>query len=314
MEERAAAAGQAGGRATRRPEESQVSLLTVFGLIGATAGWGVGATMTRLAVEELPPLTTACLRFGVGALVLLLVLIWRGEVRTVPALRDWPLLVLLGVLGVTSFGALYTVGLRWTGAAEGTLIQGMSPLLTLLLAGLLVGEPIRRGQLLGGLAAFAGLAVLLLGGTAAWGGSPDRLFGDLVLIGACLCWTAYNVSVRLTAGRLRLGESSAYALLVGTVLLIPFALLEPARVPLLRVSMSTWLAVGYLALVSTCLAYIWWNDGIRKIGAGRASLFSFVGPLAAMLSAIPLLGEWPGPAQLIGGGLILAGLFVANGR
>ena len=70
---------------------------------------------------------------------MLLVLIWRGEVRTVPALRDWPLLALLGALGVTAFGALYTVGLRWTGAAEGTLIQGMSPLLTLLLAALLVG-------------------------------------------------------------------------------------------------------------------------------------------------------------------------------
>jgi drug/metabolite transporter (DMT)-like permease len=297
-----------------RPEESRPSWLTVLGLVGATAGWGVGATMTRLAVEELAPLTTTCLRFGIGSLLLLGALLWRGEVRAVPSRRDWLPLGVLGVLGVTAFGALYTAGLQWTGAAEGTLIQGMSPLLTLLLAALLVGEPIRRGQLLGGLAAFAGLAVLLLGGTAAWGGGADRLFGDLVLCGACLCWTGYNVAVRLTAGRLRLGESSAYALLVGTALLVPLAALEPARVPLTGVSVTTWLAVGYLALVSTCLAYIWWNDGIRKIGAGRASMFSFVGPVAAMLSAVPLLGEWPGPAQLIGGVLILGGLFVANSR
>ena len=73
-------------------------------------------------------------------------------------------------------------------------------------------------------------------------------------------------------------------------------------------------AVAYLAVISTCLAYIWWNDGIRKIGAGRAAMFSFVGSVAAMLSAVPLLGEWPGPAQLIGGVLILGGLFVANRR
>ena len=303
-----------GGEPGRRPEERRASPLTVLGLVGATAGWGVGATMTRLAVEELAPLTLTCLRFGLGALLLLGVLIWRGELRAVPSPRDWPPLVVLGLLGVTAFGALYTMGLQWTGAAEGTLIQGMSPLLTLLLAALLVGEPVRHGQLLGGLTAFAGLAVLLLGGTAAWGGGDERLFGDLVLCGACLCWTAYNVGVRLTAGRLRLGESSAYALLAGTLLLVPFAALEPARVPLARLSLTTWLAVGYLALVSTCLAYIWWNDGIRKIGAGRASMFSFVGPVAAMLSAVPVLGEWPGPAQLIGGALILAGLLVANGR
>ena len=43
-------------------------------------------------------------------------------------------------------------------------------------------------------------------------------------------------------------------------------------------------------------------------------MFSFVGPVAAMLSAVPLLGEWPGPAQLVGGVLILGGLFVANRR
>jgi drug/metabolite transporter (DMT)-like permease len=97
-------------------------------------------------------------------------------------------------------------------------------------------------------------------------------------------------------------------------LLVPLALLEPVRVPFASISLTTWVAIGYLSVVSTCLAYIWWNDGIRKIGAGRAAMFSFVGPVAAMLSAIPLLAEWPEPAQLIGGALILAGLLVANRR
>jgi drug/metabolite transporter (DMT)-like permease len=281
--------------------------------VGATAGWGVGATMTRLAVAEIAPLTTTSIRFGLGALLLLLLMIWRGEIRSLPSRRDWLPLVVLGALGVTAFGTLYTVGLRWTGAAEGTLIQGMSPLLTLVFARVVVGEPIRRGQVLGGLTAFLGLAVLLLGGTAAWGGSADRLYGDLILVCGAVCWSAYNVAVRLMAGRLRLGESSAYALLIGAALVVPFALLEPARTPLTEVSVTAWLAIGYLVVVSSCFAYIWWNDGIRKIGAGRASTFSFVGPVAAILSAIPLLGEWPGPAQLLGGTLILAGLFVANG-
>jgi drug/metabolite transporter (DMT)-like permease len=287
--------------------------LTVLTLVGATAGWGAGATMSRLAVEEMAPLTVACVRFGLGALLLLAILAWRGETRGLPERRAWVPILLLGVLGVTAFGALYTVGLQWTGATEGTLIQGLSPLLTLSLASLLVGEPIRRGQLFGGVMAFLGLVVLLLGGSAALGGS-DRLLGNVVILGACLCWSVYNVAVRVLAGRLNLAESSAYGLLVGTALLVPLALLEPVRVPFASISLTTWLAIGYLSVVSTCLAYIWWNDGIRKIGAGRAAMFSFVGPVAAMLSAIPLLGEWPEPAQLIGGALILAGLLVANRR
>ncbi len=298
----------------RRPEERAASALTVLALVGATAGWGAGATMTRLAVSELPPLTTTSLRFGLGALLLLAVMVWRGEARSLPSRHEWMPLAVLGLLGVTLFGALFTAGLKWTGAAEGTLIQGMSPMFTLLLAGLLVGEPIRRGQLLGGLTAFLGLVVLLVGGTAGWGGGDDRLFGDLILVGSSLCWAGYNVAVRLTATRLNLAASSAYALLVGTAFLIPLTLIELSQVPVVSVHWSTWAAIGYLAVVSTCLAYVWWNDGIRKIGAGRAAMFSFVGPIAAMISAIPVLGEWPEPGQLLGGALILGGLFLANRR
>jgi drug/metabolite transporter (DMT)-like permease len=270
--------------------------------------------MTRLAVAELPPLTVTCLRFGAGAMLLLLLLVWRGDARRLPDRRAWPALVLLGLLGVTLFGALMTVGLQWTGAAEGMLIQGLSPLFTLAFAALFAGEVVRRWQVVGGLTAFGGLAALLLGELANWSGGSLRLLGDVTLLGSSLCWAAYNVSVRLTAGRVNLGESSAYALLIGTALLAPFALLEPTRTPLLSVGLWTWISLVYLAVVSTCLAYIWWNDGIRKIGAGRTAMFTFVGPVAAMLSAIPLLGEWPGPSQLAGGALILAGLYLANRR
>jgi drug/metabolite transporter (DMT)-like permease len=220
----------------------------------------------------------------------------------------------LGLLGVTLFGALMTVGLQWTGAAEGTLIQGMSPLFTLGLAAAFAGEKVRRNQVLGGLTALGGLAAILMSELATWEAGGQRLIGDLVLILSSLCWAGYNIAVRLTAGRVNLSESSAYSLLVGTALLTPFALFEPPRTPLLSISPWAWGALAYLSVVSTCLAYIWWNAGIRKIGAGRAAMFSFVAPVAAMLSAIPLLGEWPGQPQLIGGALILTGLYIANRR
>ena len=293
---------------------SSAGVLTILALLGATAGWGAGATMTRLAVTELPPLTVACLRFGAGALLLLLVLVWRGETRRFPPRSAWPSLVVLGLLGVTLFGALMTVGLQWTGAAEGVLIQGLSPLFTLGLAAAFAGERVRRAQVIGGLMAFGGLGAILLSELTTWSGGGMRLIGDLVLVLSSLCWAAYNVAVRLTAHRVNLGESSAFSLLIGTALLTPFAFLEPPRTPLLSISVWGWIALGYLAVVSTCLAYIWWNDGIRKIGAGRVAMFSFVGPIAAMLTAIPLLGEWPQPPQLAGGALILAGLFLANRR
>lgn len=306
-----------GSNSPARPSatpNSSAGLLTILALLGATAGWGAGSTMTRLAVAELPPLTVACLRFGAGALLLLVVLAWRGESGGLPRRQALLPMLVLGLLGVTLFGALMTVGLQWTGAAEGTLIQGMSPLFTLGLAAAFAGEQVRRNQVLGGLTAFAGLAAILISELATWEAGGQRLIGDLVLILSSLCWAGYNIAVRVTAGRVNLSESSAYSLLVGTALLTPFALFEPPRTPLVSLSVWAWGALAYLSIVSTCLAYIWWNAGIRKIGAGRAAMFSFVAPIAAMLSAIPLLGEWPREPQLIGGALILTGLYIANRR
>jgi drug/metabolite transporter (DMT)-like permease len=297
---------------TQRKASTTAPASTVLMLVGATVGWGVGSTATRFAVGEMGPFLAAFLRFGFGALLLLVLLARRGELRGLPAPRDWPLLVVLGFLGVTGFGALYTSGLKWTSSAEGTLIHGISPLVTLLLGALLLGERIRRWQALGGLVAFGGLAVLLSGGSGTLSSGQDHLFGDLLILGAALCWSGYSVAVRMAAGRFGLAETSAYSVLIGSVLLVPLALIEPAQQPIASVGLSTWLAIGYLAVASSCYAYLWWNDGIRTIGAGRAALFTFVVPLAATLSAIPLLGEWPSPVQLVGGALILSGLFVAS--
>ncbi|MCC6175502.1 MAG: EamA family transporter [Chloroflexi bacterium] len=287
-------------------------LLAYLMLAGASVGWGVGATMTRFAVAEIAPFTTASVRFAAGALLLLVVLVWRGEARRLPPPRDWPFLALLGFVGITLFGSLYTIGLQWTGAAEGTLIQGISPLVTVGLAALALGEPIRRSQLVGGVVAFVGLAVLVVGGPASMGVGDDRRLGNGLLLVSAICWAGYTVGVRMAAGRFQLAETSAYSVLVGAALMAPFAATEPLRVPFASVSGAAWLAIGYLAVVSSCLCYLGWNEGVRRIGAGRAAAFSFIGPIAAILSAAPLLGELPTTPQLLGGALILSGLWIAN--
>jgi drug/metabolite transporter (DMT)-like permease len=293
-----------------RSERAPISTLLM--LTAATAGWGVGATLTRFAVAEIGPLAVAGLRFGFGAVLLVALLARRGELRRWPSRRDWPMLLALGILGVTAFGALYTSGLQWTSSAEGTLIHGISPLVTILLAALLLGEPIRRPRIVGGIVSFAGLAVLLAGGAASWGEGEHRLLGDLLMLGAALSWTGYSIAVRMAASRFDLSDTTVYSVLVGAILLMPLSLAEPSKMPLAAVSLPTWLAIAYLAVVSSCFSYLWWNDGVRTIGAGRAAPFSYFVPIAAIVSAIPILGEWPGPVQLAGGALILAGLFVAN--
>ena len=285
-------------------------------LVGATVGWGVSAPLVKFSVEDLPPLTAACLRFGLGSLLLLAILGRRGEARPLPRPGDWPALLGLGLLGVTLFGGLYTAGLQWTGAAEGTLIQGTSPLVTMLLAAALLGERLTRARLVGAAVAFGGLVVLVLGGPATWGlGSGAlRLLGDALMVGSAVAWGSYSVGVRLARARFSLTQTSAWSVFAGAALLVPFALLETPRMPWDEVRCATWLAIGYQLVVSSCLSYLWWNEGVRRIGAARAAPFGYIGPVAATVTAWLLLGERLTALQLLGGAMVLGGLFVANRR
>jgi drug/metabolite transporter (DMT)-like permease len=296
----------------RRRMESR--LTTYLMLVGAATGWGLSATTVKFSVDDLAPLTAACLRFGLGGLLLLAILWRRGQVRKLPRPRDWPFVIALGVLGVTAFGALYTTGMQWTGAGEGTLIQGTSPLVTMLLAAALLGERLGPAQLAGVAVCFGGLVLLVLGGPDAWGGGSLRLIGDALMVGSAVSWGSYSVAVRLVMGRFSLAETSAYSVIAGSLLLLPLALLETPRMPLGEVRAATWLAVGYQFAVSTSLAYLWWNEGVRRIGAGRAAVFSYIGPVVAVISAALVLGERLGPLQLVGGATVLAGLVLANRR
>ncbi|MDP8924429.1 MAG: DMT family transporter [Chloroflexota bacterium] len=313
-ERAATASGDLDGRATDTAGSTGAGLLAAYAmLVGASVGWGVSAPLVKFSVIDLPPLTAACLRFGLGGVLMVGILWARGELRR-PARHTLGLLLVLGLLGVALFGSLYTIGLQFTGAAEGVLIQGIAPLVTMGLAALLLGERLQRAQLGGVAIAFVGLAVLATGGSAAGGAGDARLLGNALMVASAVAWGAYSVAVRMVMGRLTLIETSAYSVLVGALLLAPFTLLESARVPLAEVRAATWLAIGYQIVVSSCLCYLLWNGGIRRAGAGRAAPFAFVSPVAAALAAIPILGEIPGPAQLVGGALILLGLFVATGR
>ena len=294
------------------PERAASGTLAAYGmLLGASVGWGVSAPLVKFSLTDLPPLSAACLRFGLGGLLLLAILWRRGELRR-PARDTWGLLLVLGLLGVMLFGSLYTIGLQYTGAAEGVLIQGIAPLVTMGLAVAVLGERLRRTQLAGAGIAFGGLVVLVAGGTATWGAGDMRLFGNGLMIASAVAWGAYSVAVRMVMGRLTLIETSTYSVLVGALLLAPLTLLEAPRIPIGDVRAVTWLAIGYQAIMSSCLCYLLWNGGIRRVGAGRAAPFAFVGPVAATLVAIPILGEIPGPVQIVGGALILVGLFVAT--
>lgn len=281
----------------------------VFLLLSTTAFfWGANFVLAGPVLADLPPLWAAAARFLVSAALMLAIAQRRGEDLVALARRHWPAHLLLGLLGVVSFNLLFFHAMRETSADNGALIMATNPLLTTLLAALLLGERATVRQLVALPVALAGVAVVISHG------NPGRLAdfqvdqGDLLMLYANLAWAAFNVATRRFMPPGAPLGNTALMMTVGALALTGIALAEgePFALPGLHAG----LALSVMVVGGTVLAYLFWGIGIRQVGAGRAALFLNLVPVFAMVVS-GAAGTPPSPAQLAGGLIVLAGVTFA---
>ena len=286
-----------------RPSRAAVGqLLLVAVLFGGT--WPAG----KVAVEHAPPLTVATARFLLAFVLLAGLVRLRGRPLSLPARRDVPLVLALGLTGVAAYQAFFLIGLVRTPASDGAiLVPGLIPVFTTLLAWRVFRERPSRRVWLGFAIAVVGLVVVV---DPAGAVSSSRLGGDLILVGASVCWAAYTILGRSATTRFDPLLATTYASAAGTLMLAPFSVTGWGT--LVHAGAATWLAVLYLAPLGTVLAFVLYYDGVRSLGAARASAFTLLVPVFGVSSAILVLGE-PLRAGLAVGGLIaLAGLWLVQ--
>lgn len=278
----------------------------------AVATYAPAAVAAKIAVRWLPPLTAACLRFVLAAALLALLVAalrrWRGPW---PAPRDWPLFALLGASGVAVFNVSYFAGLQLTTASEGALIAGSNPLFTLVLAGLVLGERISPAGALGALVSLGGIALVVFGAGATSEG-PNRLLGDAILFVSALGWAVYTLAARVAARRYSALMITFASAIVGASLMLAPALWQLRDWEGGSLPLEFWHAMIYLAWGTSPFGFVGWIFGVRRIGASRAAVFGNLSPIMAVTFAALTLGERLTAAQLLGVGLILAGLWLVN--
>ena len=163
---------------------------TMIGFV-AVLLWGVLALLT-VGSAPTPPFLLNALCFAIGGT---LGLIWTAATGGLRQLRTVPLYVyVMGTLGLFGYHALYFSALRLAPAAEASLIAYLWPLLIVLFSGLLPGEQLRAGHILGALVGFAGAALIVTGGAA--GFDANALPGYLLAMACALTWSSYSVLSR----------------------------------------------------------------------------------------------------------------------
>ena len=291
------------------------SLRTVYAkLVAVSAIWGGTFVAGRYLGREVAPLISASARFLLASVVLLAyLLVTRTPIR-IPEKRLLLRLAMLGFFGVLAYNICFFYGLRHTTASRASLIVSLNPAMIALASFCFLHERLRRMQIAGILLCIAGAGLVIV--SRSGGSLSGTLYGDGVVLGCVVSWVVYSVFSRSVSERLGPLLTVSYSIWFGTLMLCGASVLvvdEPFLPALYGMSAGQWAGIVYLGIVGSAVAYIWYYDAIRHIGATRSGAFIALNPVTAVFFGILLFGEEITLLTCLGGMLAIFGICLCNG-
>lgn len=285
--------------------------------------WAGNAVVGRLMSAQVPPITFNLLRWLVVLVVLLPLAawVWRGDS---PLWRHWRRMALLGVLGMGSYNALQYMALKTSTPLNVTLVGASMPIFMLALGRVWFGASISASQLVGVMCSIAGVLTVLTRGD--WGQllALRLVSGDVLMLLATATWAWYSwLLIKPPADRpdppeLRHNWSAwLMAQLIpslvwsGVLTGLEWTVM-PASALQLHWDWPLWVALAYVALGPSILAYFCWGKGVSQVGPQVAGFFVNLTPLFAAVLSAAVLGEWPKPYHALAFVLIVGGIVVSS--
>lgn len=283
---------------------AKLTLVAVF--------WGGMYTAGRILARLLPHFTAATLRFAVASVILIaLIRVREGRLPRLDR-RGFAAVAALALTGVFLFNAFFFGSLERIGAGRGALIMALNPLGIAVGAWLFLDDRMTRVRWLGIALALAGAAVVVSRGELATLVDGAIGVGELLMMGSALCWVAYTLIGRsVLAGMTPLGATT-WAAVIGTPMLAACAAFERPWTALAAMPADGWWAVAYLGTFGTVFAFLWFYEGVQRIGPARAGVFINLVPVFGVALGALVLGESVPASLVLGGLMVIAGVTLAN--
>jgi drug/metabolite transporter (DMT)-like permease len=289
--------------------------------------WAGNAVIGRVMANHSPPMLLNFMRWS-GALLLLLPLGWHAfgtRQRRAEVWQRWPHLAMLGLLGVGMYNAMQYMALRTSTPLNVTLIAASQPLWMMLVGALFYRARPGPRDLLAAALSLVGVVIVLTRGHPLALLQVQLVPGDLLLLVAVACWALYSWMLARPPQSMR-GEARpawdwSQFLLVQVVFGLAWAgtaagaealLLGDDAVP--RWGWPLALALLYIAVGPSIVAYWAWGLGVARAGPAMAALFSNLTPLFTALISGATLALWPEPYHLAAFALIVAGILCSAWR
>lgn len=288
------------------------AVLAALLLTVSSACWGGNIFIGRLVHAEVPPVGLSFWRW-VLALVLLLPFAWPQVRRDWPEIRrHWRPLALLAFFGMALFHTTLYLSVNYTTATNAALLVAICPVLVPVLSWALYREPITARIVLAIAVSLAGVAVVVTRGDPAQLRSLSFNTGDLIMLVAVFAWSMYTVLVKRRPATLHPQSLLIATMVFATALLLPVYLWESAMVRPMPVTGDSLLALAYVVVFASIVAFLCFNRGIEVLGPNKGGLFLHLIPVFAALLAFVFLGERLQGFHAVGIAAIVTGIVLAT--
>jgi drug/metabolite transporter (DMT)-like permease len=285
-----------------------------YGLIAATVlTWAIGVVIARAVHQEIPPIGLSFWRWIMATLILL-PFVW-GSLRkdTQLVIKNLRYFWVQGIF-MTGGGMFLFVAVNFTTAINVALVNATQPILTVLIASILIRDGIKGIQILGIVAAFLGITVMVTKADLSVLMNLDFKVGDFITVLATTFYACYAINIRNMPKGIGTFPALFVILLMGSLTLFPFYIFEAVFIRPTLFSGKLVIVVVVLALLVSILSIAMWNTGNAVVGHNRAAIFVNLMPVYSAILAIYFLDEKLYLFHVVGALFVCAGIFMVIRR
>ena len=287
-------------------------LIPYIEVLMAVIAWGASFIATKIALQNISPISIVWLRFTMGVVILGLVVVFRRQFAW-PNKSEWGYFAMLGFLGITFHQWLQSNGLQTSEASTTAWIVATTPVFMALLGWVILKEGLAPLKIFGiGLAALGVLLVVTDGNAASVSIGRFGAPGDILILLSAFNWAVFSALSRRGLKNYSATLMIFYVMTFGWFFTSLAFLAGKNYLEIPYLSLNGWISITFLGVFCSGLAYIAWYDALQALSTAETGVFLYIEPLVAVVVAFFILGETITRASLAGGAIILFGVWVVN--
>ena len=287
-------------------------LVPYFEALFAVIVWGASFIATKIAVGQISPIAVVWLRFAMGIPFILVAVLVRKQFAF-PKGNEWLYFTLLGFLGISFHQWLQSNGLKTAQATTTAWIVATSPAFIAILGWFILKEKLNSLQSFGIALAMIGVLVVVTKGnleTLTLGNFGS--IGDILILISSVNWAVFSILSRRGLKNHPSTRMTFWVMTIGWLITSIAFFADRSYIEIPQLDSTGWVAMLFLGIFTTGLAYIAWFDALSQLPAAQTGAFLFVEPLTSMVVAAVILNESVTWASILGGAVILVGIWLVN--